>query len=64
MKNKAIQELSANELDKKIRDTREELLNLRLRKQTGQVERPSELRSLRRSIARMETIKHNKQTVA
>jgi large subunit ribosomal protein L29 len=56
MKTKEIRELAKTELEKTIRDTREELLNLRLRKQTGQVERTNELQSLRRDIARMETI--------
>lgn len=56
MKTKEIRELAMTELEKTIRDTREELLNLRLRKQTGQVERTNELQSLRRDIARMETI--------
>jgi large subunit ribosomal protein L29 len=56
MKPKEIREFSMTELEKNIRDTREELLNLRLRKQTGQVEKTNELQSLRRDIARMETI--------
>lgn len=56
MKAKDIRELSATELQKKLRDSRQELLNLRLRKQSGQVEKPSEIKTLRRDIARMETI--------
>ena len=61
MKSKEIRELVPVELEKKIRDTREELLHLRLRKQTGQVERTNELQSLRRDIARMETIHSEKK---
>ena len=61
MKPKEIHELSMTELEKKIRETREELLNLRLRKQTGQVEKTNELQSLRRDIARMETIHGQKK---
>lgn len=60
MKSKEIRELAPTELEKKIRETREELLHLRLRKQTGQVERTNELQSLRRDIARMETIHSEK----
>ncbi|MBN2068749.1 MAG: 50S ribosomal protein L29 [Opitutales bacterium] len=56
MKSKEIRELSANEIEKKIRDSRETLLQTRLRKQTGQLEQPHLLQSLRREIARMETI--------
>jgi len=56
MKSKEIRELSANEIEKKIRDSRETLLQTRLRKQTGQLEQPHLLQYLRRDIARMETI--------
>lgn len=56
MKTSEIRELSPSEISKKLRDTREELMHLRIRKQTGQVEQPHLLRELRRDIARMETI--------
>ncbi len=56
MKSADIRELSVQEIEKKIRDTRDELTQLRMRKQTGQVERPDELRTLRRDVARLETI--------
>jgi large subunit ribosomal protein L29 len=55
MKFKEISELAPNEIETKIRDTREKLLNLRLRKQTGQVEKTHELRTLRKEVARLET---------
>jgi large subunit ribosomal protein L29 len=54
---KEIRELSTSEISVKLNDTREKLLGLRLRKQTGQVEKTHELRSLRKDIARLETIK-------
>jgi len=53
---KEIRQLSAAEIAPKIRDTREQLLQLRLRKQTGQVEKTHEMRILRKTIARLETI--------
>jgi large subunit ribosomal protein L29 len=56
MKAKEIRDLSSAELEKKLRDTRLELLNLRLRRQTGQLEKPHTLHVLRKDIARMETI--------
>ena len=56
MNAKEVRNLSEQEIEKQIRDSRQELLNLRLRKQSGQVETPSQLRALRRDIARMETI--------
>lgn len=64
MKASDIREYSQKELDKKLRDTRSELLNLRLRKQTGQVEKPHMIRALRRDIARLETILRQKNNVA
>ena len=60
MKIKDIRELSIPELEKTIRDTRDQLLELKLRKQPGQVEHTSELTSRRRDIARMETIRNEK----
>lgn len=64
MTTKEIRELSAGEIDTKLRDTREQFLQLRLRKQTGQVEKTHELRVLRKDIARLETIRRQKQTPA
>ena len=56
MKAKEVRELSVDEMQKTLRDKREELLNLRLKKTTGQVENPDQIRKLRRLIARLETI--------
>ena len=61
MKTKEIRELSVSELDIKLRETREQLLQLRLRKQTGQVDKPHLLHLYRKDIARLETIVHAKK---
>ncbi|AHF89274.1 ribosomal protein L29 [Opitutaceae bacterium TAV1] len=61
MTSKEIRDLSPAEIDTRIRDTRAQLLQLRLRKQTGQVEKTHELRNLRKDIARLETIRNEKQ---
>jgi large subunit ribosomal protein L29 len=61
---KEIRELSAAELDKKIRDNRAELLQMSLRKHTGQVENTGRYRELRRGIARMQTIVNEKKNPA
>lgn len=58
---KEIRELSPAEITTKLRETREQLLQLRLRKQTGQVEKTHELRTLRKDIARLETIQNQKR---
>ena len=57
---KEIRQLSTAEIGPKIRETREQLLQLRLRKQTGQVEKTHEMRVLRKTIARLETIQNEK----
>jgi large subunit ribosomal protein L29 len=61
MSTKDIREMSAVEIEKKLRDSRDAHVNLRLRKQTGQVEHPHEFTQLRREIARLETILNEKK---
>jgi len=43
------------ELQAKGRDMRQELFNLRLQQASSQLEKPSRMRELRKSIARVET---------
>jgi len=61
---KEISELAPVEITTKLNETREKLLQLRLRKQTGQVEKTSELRGLRKDLARLETAKTAKSKKA
>ena len=61
---KDIAELSLAEVEKKIRDMRHELLDLRLKKKTGQLDKPHMLKDLRRDIARLETAATTKRKVA
>ena len=56
MKIKEIIEMTTDELLTKKRDFRQESLHLRLQQQSGQLERPSRLRLLRRDVARIETM--------
>lgn len=53
--------LSLPELEKEVRDARAELLQMRLRKKTGQIEKPHLFQQLRRRIARLETVAHEKR---
>ncbi|HZP60185.1 MAG TPA: 50S ribosomal protein L29 [Opitutaceae bacterium] len=64
MKTKEIRELAASEIKNKLRATRDELLQLRLKKHTGQIEKPHVLRLLRKDIARLETILREKTKAA
>jgi large subunit ribosomal protein L29 len=63
MTSKEIRDLSPGEITTKLRETREQLLQLRLRKNTGQVEKPHLLREYRKDIARLETIHRQKPAV-
>ena len=62
MTSKEIRDLAPSEITTKLRETREKLLQLRLRKHTGQIEKPHLLREYRKDIARLETILKQKQT--
>ena len=61
MKSSEIRELTDQELDKKVRELGQELVDLRLRKQAGQVENSSLLKSLRRDLAKLNTIRREKE---
>ena len=60
MTTKEIRELSQDEIVTKLRETRSELQMLKLKRQTGQVEKTHSLRTLRKDIARFETISREK----
>jgi len=65
MKISEIKDLSETELNKKFRELGEELLQLQVRKQTGQVEKPHLIKSIRRDRARILTVlsESKKETV-
>jgi len=56
MKIAEIKELTAKELLARKRELREEVFNLRIQQQSGQLEKPHMLHALRRNIARIETV--------
>ena len=64
MKPKDIRELSVSEIENKLRETRETLLQSNLRKHTGQVEKPHTFKAYRKDIARLETILTEKKQAA
>jgi len=53
-------DLQPGEIETKLSDSREELMRLRFQAVSGQLTDTSRLRILRREIARMETILHEK----
>ena len=56
MKIKEFRDLQDNELDERCRDIGRELFNMRLQQVTGQLEKPSRMRVLRRDVARIQTV--------
>jgi large subunit ribosomal protein L29 len=56
MKPKEIRDLKPEEIESKLADKRQELMNLRFQQVTGQLTDTSQLRLVRRDIARLETI--------
>ena len=56
MKIEEIRKLSNEEITKKIEESKEELFNLRFSQATGNLEKPSRIRELRKLVARMKTI--------
>lgn len=56
MKTSEIRDLKIEEIKAKLADVREELMKLRFRQVTGQLTDTSRLRTIRRDIARMETV--------
>jgi large subunit ribosomal protein L29 len=63
MKIKEIRDLRPTELASRKRELREESFHLRIQQQSGQLERPSQLRLIRREIARIETVLSQKAKV-
>jgi large subunit ribosomal protein L29 len=56
MKIKEIRDLSRDELGARKRELGEQIFHLRIQQQSGQLEKPSQLRLLRREVARIETV--------
>jgi len=48
--------LGAEELEQKIRETRNELFSAKVKHATGQLENTAMLKALRRNVARMESV--------
>ncbi len=56
MKIKEIRDLSKEELATRKHQLREESFHLRIQQQSGQLEKPSQIRAIRREVARLETV--------
>lgn len=56
MKVNEIRKLTTEEITAKIKEYKEELFNLRFQQATGNLEKPSRIRELRHTVARMKTV--------
>ena len=57
MKSSEINEMSLEEMQRKISDLKEELFNLRFQHEIGQLENPQKMKQVKRDIARIYTIR-------
>jgi len=51
-----LRDMTADEIEARIQELREQLLKLRFQQSTGQIESPQMLRSVRKDIARAKTL--------
>ncbi|MFZ3137553.1 MAG: 50S ribosomal protein L29 [Thermodesulfovibrionales bacterium] len=63
MKPSEIKAMTADELTQKEYDLRKELFNLRFQQATGEIENPMRIRTVRKNIARVLTIRSEKLKV-
>lgn len=56
MKAKKMAEMTNEELQKKVRDYKDELFNLRFQLATGQLDNPMRIGEVRKNIARAKTV--------
>ena len=64
MKINDLRKLSDKELSDKIIETKRELFDLRLKQSTGNLEKASDLRELRKDVAKMKTILRERELTA
>ena len=62
MKASNVRELNNEELVAKLADLKKELFNLRLSHATGQLTNPLELANVKKDIARIKTVLHERET--
>lgn len=64
MKVKDIRDLTDDELAKRLEEAKEELFNLRFQLATGQLDNGLKIRDARRQIARVQTIRRERELAA
>lgn len=61
MKADGFRDLSADELDTRVQELREQLLKLRFQKSTGMIENPQTVTSVRKDLARALTVRNERE---
>ena len=64
MKARSLRDLTDEDLVKKLAETRQELFNLRFQSATGALENTARMRMAKREIARILTIRNERETKA
>ena len=61
MRARELRDLSDHELERRLADTRKELFNLRFQAATGALENPARVKLAKREIARILTVRNDRQ---
>ena len=61
MRARELREMTDEELDMRLADTRQELFNLRFQSATGALENPARLKLAKREIARILTVRNERE---
>ncbi len=61
MRAEDIREMSDAEIERRVRDLKEELFNLRFQNATGQLDNPLRMRMVKKDIARLKTVERERQ---
>ena len=64
MRARNLRDLSDEELERKLAETRQELFNLRFQSATGALDNSARLRAAKREIARILTVRHERDSKA
>ncbi len=62
MRSRELRDLTDDELERKLSDTRQELFNLRFQSATGALENSARLRLAKREIARILTVRNERES--
>jgi large subunit ribosomal protein L29 len=61
LKASEVRELTADEIDRRLIETRQELFNLRFQHATGALDNTAALKKVKRDIARLMTLAHERE---